>query len=166
MTTKEHTESKLPAHTEKHGGALNPFEAMDALFDAYFNRSWGQSLRMPWSSVSPELQPFAGKSPKVDVIDQDGDILVRAELPGVDRKDLEVTTSHNSVTIKGTSEHEKKQEKGDYYRCEIARGSYARTVMLPAEVNDDKARASFKDGVLELTLPKAEKTKRRSIRID
>ena len=60
----------------------------------------------------------------------------------------------------------KKKEKGDYYRCEISRGSYSRTLTLPAEVNEDKAKADFKDGVLELTLPKVEEAKRRTIKIE
>jgi len=101
----------------------------------------------------------------VDVIDRDDEVVVKAELPGVEKKDLDVSVTETSVTIKGTTSHEEKEEKGDYYRCEISRGAYARTVALPSYVDADKAKASFKDGVLELTLPKVEKSKRRSIEI-
>jgi HSP20 family protein len=106
------------------------------------------------------------RMPKVDVVDRDEDVLVRAELPGVEKKDLEISTSDTSVTIKATTRHEEKEEKGDYYRCEITRGSFARTVSLPAQVQSDKAKANLKDGVLELTLPKVEKSKRRTIAVD
>ena len=74
--------------------------------------------------------------------------------------------SDNTVTIKGSVKHEEKEEKGDYYRREISEGSYARTVMLPAEVDGSKAKAKFNDGLLELTLPKLEKSKRRSIAVE
>jgi HSP20 family protein len=103
--------------------------------------------------------------PKVDVIDRDEDILLRAELPGVEKKDLEISTSDTAVTLKATTKHEEKEEKGDYYRCEITRGSFARTVALPARVQSDEAKASLKDGVLELTLPKVEKSKRHAVTV-
>ncbi len=166
MATTEKAATKTP--TRRKGGTSQPtpFEAMDALFDAYFNRNWAQSMRMPWPTLSADMQPFGGKTPKVDVIDQNSNILVRAELPGVDRKDLEVSTTHNSVSIKGTSAHEKQRRSEDYYHCEITHGGYSRTVKLPTEVQDDKARATFKDGVLELILPKMEQPTRRTVKID
>jgi len=107
-----------------------------------------------WPAFGNIPRPFEGKTPKVDVIDRDGEILVKAELPGVSKDNLEITTTGNSVTIKGTSRYEHKEEKGDYHRSEISHGVFARTVTLPAEVNSDEADARFKDGLLELTLPK------------
>jgi HSP20 family protein len=83
----------------------------------------------------------------------------------VEKKDLEISTSDTSVTLKATTRHEEKEEKGDYYRCEITRGAFSRTVALPAQVESDKAKASLKDGVLELTLPKVEKSKRRTVTV-
>ena len=123
-------------------------------------------FRWQWPSWGELPAPFEGKVPHVDVIDRDEEIVVRAEVPGVEKKDLDVSLTENTVTIKGEARREEKAEKGDYYRCEISRGAFARTVMLPSEVDADKAKASFKDGVLELTLPKIEKSKRRSIRLD
>jgi len=72
----------------------------------------------------------------------------------------------NTVTIKGSTSHEEKEEKGDYYRSEMSRGSYSRTLALPSDVEADKAKAKFKDGVLELTLPKLKKAKRRSVKVE
>lgn len=146
---------------------LSPFDAMEQLFESHFPRGWMRPFRMEWPSW-PEgaMAPFEGKTPKVDVIDRDKELIVKAELPGVDKKDVDISLTRNSVTIKGTTSHEEKEEKGDYYRCEMSRGSYSRTVMLPADVAEDQASARFKDGVLELTLPKLEETKRRTIKVD
>jgi HSP20 family protein len=70
------------------------------------------------------------------------------------------------LTLKGDMKAEEKEEKGDYYRCEITRGTFSRTLTLPAEVDEAKAKAAMKDGVLELTLPKVETSKRRRITIE
>ncbi|MBI3774048.1 MAG: Hsp20/alpha crystallin family protein, partial [Gammaproteobacteria bacterium] len=94
------------------------------------------------------------------------EIEIRAEIPGVDKKDLEITVTEDALTIKGSTRQENKEEKGNYYRSEISGGIFARTLMLPGSVNADKAKTEFKDGVLKLTLPKVEKAKRRTIRVD
>lgn len=150
--------------------ALSPFEAMDRLmdqmFEGYFPRGWLRPFRMEWPSWSESMAPFEGKTPKVDVIDRDNEVVVKAELPGVDKKDVDVSVTHNTVTIKGTTSHEEKEEKGNFYRCEMSRGAYARTVMLPSDVDESKAKAKFKDGVLELTVPKVAKAKRKTIKVD
>lgn len=136
---------------------------MDRIFGDFPGRGWMRPWRAEWPAW-PELPEL--RAPKVDVIDRDNDVLVRAELPGVEKKDVEISTSDTTVTIKATTRREQKEEKGDYYRCEISSGSYARTVALPAEVQSGKAKASLKDGVLELTLPKVEKSKRRTITVE
>ena len=100
------------------------------------------------------------------MIDRDGEIAIKAELPGVEKKDLDVSLTEDSVTIKGSTRHEQKEEKGDYYRCEISRGEFSRTVALPAAVDTTKAKASFKDGMLELVIPKTEARKRCTINIE
>jgi HSP20 family protein len=146
--------------------ALSPFEEMDRLFEHFFPRGWMRPFHWERPSWSELALPFEGKLPRVDVIDRDTEIVVRAEVPGVDKKDLDVSMTDNTVTIKGSTSHEEKEEKGDYYRCETSRGSFTRTVALPGDVDSSKAKSKFKDGVLELTLPKVEKSKRRSIKID
>jgi HSP20 family protein len=141
---------------------LSPFEEMDRLFEGFFPRGWMRPMRWEWPSWAEIERRF----PKVDVIDRDNEIVVKVEVPGVDKKDIEVTTTDNTVTIKGKTSHEEKEEKGDFYRCEISRGAFSRTVALPGEVDGSQAKASFKDGVLELTLPKQAKSKRVSVKID
>jgi HSP20 family protein len=145
--------------------ALSPFDEMDRMFDSFFPRGWLRPLRWEWPSLG-EMTPFEGKIPKVDVIDRDDEVLVRAEIPGVDKKDLDISMTENTVTIKGSTRREEKEEKGNYYRCEISSGAFTRTVALPGDVNADKAKATFKDGMLELNIPKVEKSKRRTIKVD
>lgn len=165
MAREEKKASKQELQKAEPKRTLSPFEEMDRLFEDYFSRGWMRPFRWEWPSLGEMAKPFEGKMPKVDVIERDDEVIVKAELPGVDKKDLDVSVTENSVTIKGSTSHEEKEEKGDYYRCEISRGAYARTVALPSYVDADKAKANFKDGVLELKLPKVEKSKRRSIEI-
>jgi HSP20 family protein len=153
--------AKAPASTPR---ALSPFDEMDRMFESFFPRSWMRPFRWEWSHM-PEFAAF-DKLPRVDVIDRDYEILVRAEVPGVDKGDLEVSVTDNTVTIKGSTRHEKKEEKGDFYRREISRGTFARTVALPSDVDGGQAIATFKDGILEITAPKIEKAKRRSVKVE
>jgi len=145
--------------------ALSPFEEMDRMFDQYFRRGWMRPWRFEWPSL-PEVGLPEMKVPKVDVIDRENEVVVKAEIPGVEKKDLDISVGEDTVTIKGSTRHEEKEEKGDYYRCEISRGAFSRTVALPATVDGGKAKGSFKDGVLELTLPKVEKAKRHAVKVE
>jgi HSP20 family protein len=104
-------------------------------------------------------------APSIDVIDRDDEVLVRAEVPGYKKEDIEVLVSDSSLTIKGETKTEEKEQKGDYYRCEISHGTFSRTIDLPVAVDESKAKASMKDGMLELALPKLQKSKRHSITI-
>ena len=145
---------------------LSPFEEMERRFEDFFSQGWLRPSRWDMPSWMEKMPHFEDKMPKVDIIDRDSEVQVRAEIPGVDKKDLEVTTTENSVTIKGSTRHEEKEEEEDYYRCEISQGSFSRTVMLPCEVNNDKAKATFKDGMLELVMPKIEQSKRRTVTVE
>lgn len=141
---------------------MSPFDNMERMFDDFWGRGWLRPFR--WEP--PIRSEMASVMPKVDVIDRDAEVVVRAEVPGYDREDIEISVSGNMLTVKGETKREEKEEKGDYHRWEISRGSFARTVGLPAEVDESKAKAVLKDGVLELTLPKLEKSKRKLIKID
>lgn len=104
--------------------------------------------------------PFAGKVPHMDVIERDNDIELRAELSGVEKKDLDVSMSDHSITIKGTTHYEEKQGKGDYIHPEIAHGSFYRTMLLSADVDVDRVKSKFKNGLLEVQVPKQAKESR------
>lgn len=156
VTVKKGEIQKAPSRV------LSPFEGFDRMFDEFLGRGWMRPFRRDWLAF-PE---FEMTMPKVDVIDRDEEVVVRAEVPSVKKEDIEVSISGNMVTIKGETKKEEKEEKGDYYRAEISRGSFSRMVSLPADVDESKAKAALKDGVLELTLPKIEKAKRRTIKVD
>jgi len=160
--TKNEAKSGLQKTETSH--VLSPFEEMDRLFDSYFSRGWMRPFHFP--SFSKVAAPFEGRVPNIDLVDRDDEFLIKAELPGVDKKDLEISVSQNSVTIRGNTHHEEKEEKGDYYRCEISRGSYSRTLALPSDVDEEHSKATFKDGMLELSLPKLKKTRRHNIKVD
>ena len=148
--------SEKSEQKEKSSQPARSFTDVESWFQEMFPRMMRPgSWEWPeWPSLGHIPRPFEGKVPRVDVIDRDGEVLVKAELPGVSKENLEIMTSGNTVTIKGTSRYEHKEEKGDYHRSEISHGVFARTVTLPAEVNSDEADARFKDGLLELSLPK------------
>lgn len=142
------------------------FDEMSRLMDRMFENFWPGGMMRPMGFGWPELARMDVSVPRVDVIDREEDVLVRAELPGVQKKDLNVSVSDGAVTIKAMAEREQKEEEGEYYRRELSRGAFSRTIALPAEVDAAKAKASFKDGILDLTLPKAERAKPRQVTIE
>ncbi len=106
-----------------------------------------------------EMEPyFSGRRdgfiPSVDVVEDDKEIRVSAELPGMDEKDIEVTLNRESLSIKGEKKEEKEDKGKDYYHMERSYGSFTRTIPLPVEVDTDKAEATFKKGVLTVKIPK------------
>ena len=145
---------------------LTPFDEMDRLFDSFLKERWLQ----PFSWRFPEMKNLALRSelrvPAVDVVEKDNDIIVRAEIPGVDKDNIDITLNANILTIQGKSKHESREAKEEYHRCEISTGSFSRTLTLPAEVDEDKVKASFTNGLLEITLPKVEAKKQNKISIE
>ena len=146
------------------GYGLSPFEEMDRLFERFLPRGW---LR-PWRAELPgwgELMPFEVRTPRVDVIDHEDELIVRAEVPGVKKDDLDVSVTEETITIRGEVKHETAEEEGEYYHREMTYGSFYRTIALPAGVDTEKCKVTFKDGILEMKFPKLEAAKRRKIEI-
>ncbi|CAI8819464.1 Hsp20/alpha crystallin family protein [Methylocaldum szegediense] len=142
------------------------FERMEQAFEDFFPRGWLTPFRWQrpwWRRVLP---PIEARLPNMDLIDRDEEVVVRAELPGVEKDKLDVSLTDNALTVRGSTGYEEKEEKGDYYRCEIGRGAFSRTIPLPAAVDSEKAKAKFQNGVLEITLPKVEKAKRRTVKVE
>ena len=139
---------------------ISPFEDFDQFFEQIVPRGWLRS--MGWPRARAQAPVFV---PSVDVIDRDDEVVVKAEVPGVKKEEIHVSLTGNLLTIKGETKQEQKEEKGDYYRCEISRGAFSRMVTLPADVDDTKAKAELHDGMLEITLPKLEPAKKRDISI-
>jgi HSP20 family protein len=146
--------------------AVSPFGEMERLFDRLLaRRGWLRPLRADWP-VSMDLDWAEVRVPRVDVLDREDDLQLKIEVPGMDKKDIDISVGEDSVTVKGEVEREDKEEAGDYVRCEIARGAFSRTIALPAAVDGSRARAVFKDGLLTLTLPKVERARRHAVRVE
>jgi len=126
---------------------------LERRFDALIGGNWLQPAQWEF----PTLADFDMQMPRVDVLDKGKKIVVRAELPGVKKEDVEVTATDRSVTIKASTKEEKKEERENYVQREIVTGSYVRTIPLPAQVDGTKAKAKVKDGILHVILPKVGK---------
>jgi len=165
--TEQAPSTKGPVTTPAIG--LGPFEEMDRMFEEFLSERWPRAWMRPFRWEHPALgrarSAFA-RVPRVDVIDGDTAITVRAEMPGVKKENLEVSVDEESVTLRGRSGHEERSDADNYFRAEITHGEFVRTVGLPGAVNADKAKAKLEDGILELTLPKVEKSKRHAIKVE
>jgi HSP20 family protein len=104
--------------------------------------------------------------PPVDVYETDQSVVVKAELPGVDPKDVEARVEDGTLYLKGQRKFENEVKQDDYHQIERAYGSFMRSFALPSSVNADKVTAEYKDGVLTLTLPKREEAKPKTIKIN
>jgi HSP20 family protein len=107
-----------------------------------------------------------GWTPAVDMVDRKDELVLRADLPGLEQKDVEVTIQDGMVTIRGERKEEKEEKKeGEYYYSERSFGAFVRTMPLPPDVEAEKVSATFKNGVLEVHLPKTKEVKGKKIEI-
>jgi HSP20 family protein len=158
------TEEQEPERATRSRGLI-PFDDIERMFDDFLSRKWMQpfSWELPtWS----RLTAFEGRMPKVDVIDREDEILVRTELPGVRKEDIDVSLRENTLTIKASTKREEEEEKGEYYRRERSVGTFSRTITLPGSVDEAKAKATFREGLLELVFPKVAAAKRQRIEVE
>ena len=121
--------------------------------------AFGRFPAWPWGEQE------RGWAPAVDMIDRDDEVVLRADLPGLDEKDIEVTVEDGTLAIRGERKEQKEEKKEDYYYSERSYGAFARALPLPATVEADKVKATFKKGVLEVHLPKAKEAKGKKIEI-
>lgn len=130
-------------------------EAMNRLFEDSFIRPRGG-----WPTTAEGM----GMLP-LDVYESDDEVTVRASIPGVNPDDIDISVLGATLTIKGEKSEDREEKKGNYHLRERHYGAFQRSVNLPSQVNVDKAKAEFKDGVLMLTLPKIEVAKPKSIKV-
>jgi HSP20 family protein len=109
---------------------------------------------------------FRNGMPALDVVDEGDQVRVTAELPGLEKDDFEVEVNGDRLCIRGERKSDREERKGEYYYSERSYGSFSRSVALPAEVDSDKAKATYKNGVLHITLPKTEAAKGRRITVE
>ena len=131
---------------------ISPFEEMEKRFEEFFRRpfslfgpSWLPKVKFPEMGVV---------TPDVDIFEDGNDVVVKAELPGMKKENIEVNLTDDMITVSGEKKKEEKIEKKDYYRVERSYGSFTRSFKLPKDVQSDKAKATFKEGVLEIRVPK------------
>ena len=164
MKVKNLMKNKTDKEVAKRGRhPLSAFHGeMNRLFDDFFG-DFGSSFDLiPWKRKS-EL--WEGISPSIDVSENDSEVRVSAELPGIDEKDLDVTLQEGMLTIRGEKKLEHEQKKGGYHQMERSYGSFSRSVALPSEINANQVKAHFKKGVLNIILPKTETAKENTRKI-
>jgi HSP20 family protein len=139
----------------------NPFavldrfaDEMDRVFDDFgFGRSWiAPRWGRSWSSTP---QHFSGATwtPEIEAYERNNELVVRADLPGMKKDDVRIDVTENELTISGERHQERETEREGVYRSERTYGSFYRTIPLPPGAITDQAKASFRDGVLEITMP-------------
>jgi HSP20 family protein len=105
------------------------------------------------------------RAPAVDVFEEKDDIVVKAEIPGMDKDNIEVNLTDHTLTIKGEKKKEEEIKEENYYRSERSHGLFFRTLELPKDVHADKVKATFKNGVLEVRMPKTEEAKAKEVKV-
>lgn len=171
------TKKKEPKEREKalvpvrRGGVVprepmsdwGPFALMRRMRED-MDRLMGEFLPMRWPDLGAwEVSAWA---PRADLYETDTEVVVKAELPGVDPKDIEITTTAEAVTVRGEMKKEEEETKGGVHRAERRYGSFSRRFALPAGVEADKAKAAYKSGILEVRFPKTEKARGVKIKVE
>ena len=134
---------------------------MDHMMEDFF----GRRLRPWWPERWFKGDGFEVRSPAVDLFEEKDDIVVKAELPGMDKDNIEVNLTENRLTIKGEKKKAEEVKEENYYRSERSYGSFVRNIELPKAVHADKVTASVKNGILEVRIPKTEEAKAKEIKV-
>ena len=137
---------------------------MDRLFDDFSSGFWRGSL---FDMAPPRGAEATFRTmPAVDVAEADKAYEITAELPGLDEKNIEVKLANGVLSIKGEKQEEKEEKQKDYYRRERSFGSFERSFQVPDHVDEDKIEASFKNGILSVTLPKSAEAQKQAKKIE
>jgi HSP20 family protein len=131
-------------------------EDMDRVFGSFFGQPWG---------AGAGTQGLTGWAPSVDVYETDKEIVVKADVPGVEPEDLELYCTPDAVVLRGQTRHEDERQEGNIHRTERSYGRFERQIPLPPGTRPDEAKANFRNGVLELRIPKTEEARQRMRRI-
>lgn len=142
-----------------------PPKEIERWFEEFFEepflpRMWRKFPR--WRKLR-ELEEF---SPSIDMYDKKDEIVVKAEIPGVEKENINISLTNSTLTIKGEMKKEEETKEEDYYYSERSYGSFGRMLSLPAKVQADKIKASFRNGILEIHLPKAAEAKPEEIKVE
>ncbi len=141
---------------------LSPFEEMENMFEDFFRRPFFFPAMFPRMRA---LETNAA-APHVDMFENEDNLIIKAEVPGMKKEDLDVSISEDVVIITGEKKSEEKTEKKDYYYEERSFGAFTRKLRLPVETETSKASAAFQDGVLEIRIPKSPEAKEKVKKIE
>ena len=142
------------------GRAIRPFtHSMEEFFENFLPRRWMDDAFEADAWRRPLRREFEGVFegfPKVDMIDKGDVLVIRAEMPGVDKDDLEILIAGDRLTIEASRKFKEEEKEETFFRNEMAYGRIYRTMLLPVAIIGDKAKAELKNGILEVMLPKVE----------
>lgn len=135
------------------------------------------NLRREMDRIFNELIPYSWRldetetgmtawTPTTDMFETDGEYIVEVELPGLSKKDIRINCQDNVLSIEGERKRSHKEERPGYLRSERSFGAFKRSIILPTSIVEDKVKAVFKEGILRVTVPKAEKSKRKEVPIE
>ena len=159
----------IPWNRDKENGVFksdsdHPIVALQKEMNRMFDNFSKSVFDVP--SLNREMGFAKSITPKIDVVETEKEIKVTAELPGMEEKDIEVNFSRDMLVIKGEKKAEKEEKKEDYYFMERSYGSFHRAIPVSAGVDREKVEASFKNGVLKVTLPKTEEAQKETKKIE
>jgi HSP20 family protein len=169
MAAKEKEKTKEKAKESRPAVVRAQPLAPASLWEREFERFFDDFRHLTWPRFwRPERWPFqrgAIHAPAIDVVDEKDEVVVKAELPGLAKDDVRVELTDSTLIIKGEKRREKEVKEENYYRSEREYGSIHRSVELPVAVKTENVKATFKDGVLEVRLPKTEEAKRKPVKV-
>ncbi|UCG70847.1 MAG: Hsp20/alpha crystallin family protein [Thermoplasmata archaeon] len=165
--TKKETKSKKPEIQVVREPALWTPEDFERSLDEEFEEfkrnlerslwwptKWGAPIRMKW----PEIELATARQPLIDIKDTGSELVIKAEVPGIPKENLDIQLTENSIEIRGKLKTEEEEEKEGYYRHERNYSTYYRQMTLPAQVIPSKADAKLEDGILQIKIPKKKQT--------
>lgn len=155
LTTQRPTEIMPRAHEMERW--------FDRMVEEFWRRPFPTLLRPErwWPAETGTMM----RLPAVDVYENKDDVVIKAEIPGLSKEDISVQVTDSTLMIKGEKKREEEVKEDDYYRCERSFGSFTRAVALPCEVKADQVKATFKNGVLEVRMPKTEEAKKKAVTV-
>jgi HSP20 family protein len=147
--------------------AWDDFRRFEEIMNRMYEDFWGSpSRRLLPSGERESLLPAQVKQPFIDILEGDKELIATVEIPGLEKEDISITLTSDRLEISAeTKKEEKKEEEGYIYR-ERHSGKYYRAVSLPSTIDPDNAKASFKNGVLEIKMPKSEIKKKKTLEIE
>ncbi|HEX4997955.1 MAG TPA: Hsp20/alpha crystallin family protein [Terriglobia bacterium] len=163
MSKKEGKDTSIAVRRPFAARPWRPAE-FDTLFDRFFSGAWPRQFQRPWFNP-PLPHEFGIDAPPLDLYEEKNELVIKAEIPGIAKEDLDISVTENMLTIKGEKRKEETIKEVDYFRSERDFGMFSRSIELPVHVKVDGVKATFRNGVLEIRLPKTEAAKHNVVHV-